>query len=85
MYSIKPIYWNFKSVPASPGRSRVGPALYIFSLLGADHAVKPEPEFLNILKCIPAESASTGFSLIVIIFLMIKHLIIGIWTTFQVC
>jgi hypothetical protein len=31
---IIPIHWNIKSAPASPGRSRVGPALYVFSLLG---------------------------------------------------
>jgi hypothetical protein len=41
-----------------------------------------EPEFLNILKCDLAESVSTGFQLIVMIFLMIKHLKIGIWVTF---
>jgi hypothetical protein len=29
MHSIIPIHWNIKSAPASPGRSRVGPALYI--------------------------------------------------------
>ncbi len=34
MYSTIPIHWNIKSAPASPGRSRVGPALYLFSLLG---------------------------------------------------
>jgi hypothetical protein len=34
MYSIIPIHWNINSAPASPGRSHVGPALYIFSLLG---------------------------------------------------
>ncbi len=28
-----PIHWNIKSSPASPGRSRVGPALYVLSLL----------------------------------------------------
>ncbi len=33
MYSTIPIHWNTKSAPASPGRSRVGPALYVFSLL----------------------------------------------------
>ncbi len=44
----------------------------------------PEPEFLNILKCNSAESARTGFQF-VMIFLIIKHLIIGICTTFQVC
>ncbi len=33
MYSTRPIHWNIKSAPASPGRSCVGPALYIFSLL----------------------------------------------------
>ncbi len=33
-----PIHWNIKSPPASPGRSRVGPALYVFSLLGAFQA-----------------------------------------------
>jgi hypothetical protein len=39
MYFTINIHWNFKSAPASPGRSRVGQALYVFSLLGADHAV----------------------------------------------
>jgi hypothetical protein len=48
------------------------------------HAVVwgPEPEFLKILKCDLAESAITGFQFNCLIFLMIKHLIIGIWTTF---
>jgi hypothetical protein len=32
-YSTIPIHWNIKSAPASPGRSRVGPALYEYSLL----------------------------------------------------
>jgi hypothetical protein len=35
MYSTRPIHWNIKSAPASPGRSRVGPAFYVFSFLGA--------------------------------------------------
>ncbi len=35
MYSTIPIHWNIWSAPASPGRSRVGPALYEFSLLGS--------------------------------------------------
>jgi hypothetical protein len=34
VYSIRPIHWNIKSAPVSPGRSRVGPALYVLSLLG---------------------------------------------------
>jgi hypothetical protein len=34
MYSIRPIYQNSKPSPASPGRSRVGPVLCLFSLLG---------------------------------------------------
>ncbi len=34
MYSTIPIYWNIKSAPASPGRSRVGPAFYVSSFLG---------------------------------------------------
>ncbi len=34
MYSIIPIHWNIKSAPASLSRRRVGPALYVFSLLG---------------------------------------------------
>jgi hypothetical protein len=33
MCSIRPIHKNIKSAPARPGRSRVGPALYVFSLL----------------------------------------------------
>jgi hypothetical protein len=40
MYSTIPIHWNIKSSPASPGRSRVGPALYVFSLLGRDFTRK---------------------------------------------
>ncbi len=35
MYFIRPIHWNIKSAPVSPGRSRVGPALYVFSLLAS--------------------------------------------------
>jgi hypothetical protein len=34
MYSIGPIHWNIKFAPMSPGRNRVLPALYVFSLLG---------------------------------------------------
>jgi hypothetical protein len=34
MYSTIPTHRNIKSAPASPGRSRAGPALYVFSLLG---------------------------------------------------
>ncbi len=33
MYSTITIRWNIKSAPASPDRSRVGPALNVFSLL----------------------------------------------------
>ncbi len=33
MYSTILIHWNIKSPPASPGRSRVGPEVYVFSLL----------------------------------------------------
>jgi hypothetical protein len=33
MYSTIPIHWYIKSAPASPGRSRAGPSLYVFSLL----------------------------------------------------
>jgi hypothetical protein len=29
MYSTIPVHWNIKSAPASPGRSHVGPALYL--------------------------------------------------------
>jgi hypothetical protein len=36
MYSIIPIHWNIKSAPASPGRSRAGPSLYVFSLLACN-------------------------------------------------
>jgi hypothetical protein len=35
MYSTIPIHWNIKSAPACPGRSRVGPAFYVFSFLGS--------------------------------------------------
>ncbi len=50
MHSTIPIHWNIKSASASPGRSRVGPALYEFSLLrnvtsltgggGGQHAIQ---------------------------------------------
>jgi hypothetical protein len=33
MYSTIPIHWNIKSAPASPGRSHVGAAFYVFSFL----------------------------------------------------
>jgi hypothetical protein len=35
-----PMQWNIKSAPASPGTRRVGPALYIFRLLGREHYEK---------------------------------------------
>jgi hypothetical protein len=44
-----------------------------------------EPELLNILKAIQLKVQLQGFSLIVMIFLMIEHLIIGLLATFQVC
>jgi hypothetical protein len=34
MYPTIPIHWNIKSAPASLGRSRAGPAFYVFSFLG---------------------------------------------------
>jgi hypothetical protein len=47
MYSIRPIHWDIKSAPAIPGRSRVGPALYVFSLLGVQQERKlSRPLFL---------------------------------------
>jgi hypothetical protein len=42
MYSIIPIHRNIKSAPASPGRSRVGPAFYVFSFLASFHHQKVE-------------------------------------------
>jgi hypothetical protein len=49
MYSIRPIYWNIKCAPARPGRNRVGPALYIYSLLGHEEEdVKKGGETFNI-------------------------------------
>jgi hypothetical protein len=42
MYSSIPIHWNIKSAPASPGRSRVEPAFYVFSFLGGA-SVLPTP------------------------------------------
>jgi hypothetical protein len=41
MYFIRLILWNVKSSLASPGRSHVGPALYVYSLLG--YARLPPP------------------------------------------
>ncbi len=43
MYSIRPIHWNIKSAPASPGRSRAGPAFYVFSFLGMADSSRPRP------------------------------------------
>jgi hypothetical protein len=44
----------------------------------------PEPEFLNILKCNSAESASRGYQVNFIIFLMIKlTVIIGFQPLFR--
>jgi hypothetical protein len=40
IYYIRPIHLNIKSAPAKSGRSRVGPALYVFSLLEHDYALK---------------------------------------------
>ncbi len=37
MCSTIPIHVIIKSPPASPGKSRVGPSLYVFSLLGSSH------------------------------------------------
>jgi hypothetical protein len=42
MYSIIPIHLNIKSAPASPGRSRVGPAFYVFSFLDCDPCIVVE-------------------------------------------
>ncbi len=42
MYSTLPIHWNIKSAPASPGRGRAGPALYVFSLLGQNRQLGGE-------------------------------------------
>ncbi len=39
-----PIHWNIKSAPASPGRSRAGPSLYVFSLLDVQYvSLGPAP------------------------------------------
>jgi hypothetical protein len=45
MYSSIPIHWDIKSAPASSGRSRVGSALYVFSLLALDlpHYTRSSP------------------------------------------
>jgi hypothetical protein len=37
MYPTIPIHWNINSATSSPGRSRAGPALYLFSLLDLGH------------------------------------------------
>ncbi len=45
MYSTIPIHWNIKTAQASPCRSRVGPALYVFSLLSyAQREERPREE-----------------------------------------
>jgi hypothetical protein len=38
IYSTIPVHWNIKSAPASPGRSRAGPSLYVCSLLGSAYS-----------------------------------------------
>jgi hypothetical protein len=47
MYSTIPIHWNIKSAPASLGRSRAGPALYIFSLLDMNYAMGRKEHFMQ--------------------------------------
>ncbi len=42
-----------------------------------------EPEFLSIWYAIQLKVRVQGFSLFVLIFLMIKHLTLGIWTAFR--
>jgi hypothetical protein len=64
MYSIIPIHWNIKSAPVSPGRSRVGPALYVFSLL--------EGSSTNNFKVVSVESSR--FAMWRIIYFFCCHL-----------
>ncbi len=46
MYSSIPIHWNIKSAPANSGRSRVGPAFYVFSFLVYNHQQwAPPPDY----------------------------------------
>jgi hypothetical protein len=40
MYTTIPIHWNIKSAPAGPGRSRAGPALYVFILLDSGSGIE---------------------------------------------
>jgi hypothetical protein len=56
MYSTIPIHWNIKSAPASPGKSRVGPALYVFSLLDKDHAHVHVKVHVHVLNACPCET-----------------------------
>jgi hypothetical protein len=67
MYSSIPIPWNIKSAPASPGRSRAGPSLYVFRLLGLHTApvthslFRPCYVFITNLQC-TAEGRRWPFS-----------------------
>jgi hypothetical protein len=66
MYSSIPIPWNIKSAPASPGRSRAGPSLYVFRLLGLHRApvthslFRPCYVFITNLQC-TAEGRQVAF------------------------
>jgi hypothetical protein len=50
MYFTIPIHWNIKSAPASLGRSRVGPAFYVFSFLGTAPLVQTSTVARKILN-----------------------------------
>jgi hypothetical protein len=75
MYSTTSIHWNIKSASASPGRSRVGPALYVFSLLGDTRLPSaPNPnsvlhgtvhceQFANFVRELLVNTASGSYSI----------------------
>jgi hypothetical protein len=69
MYSTIPIHWNIISAPASPGRSRVGPSLYVFSLLECTSHFWSEStthqiteSILDFIKSVPSVRSVSFFS-----------------------
>ncbi len=64
MYSTIPIHWNIKSAPASSGRSRVGPAFYVFSFLAQGHPTSTVLlEYTLNTNCLHPYSQDTTFHL----------------------
>ncbi len=63
MYSTISLHWNIKSAPASPGRSRVGPAFYVFSFLATPIPWAPQ-HFITQLFCLMSSSKFLSHTLL---------------------